>query len=228
MNIRYFLLPIFVLWGCTSYPRIIESSLPTHHEEGSVLVIGCVIIEKMRGGHLYTRNSWNAENPYIVVLGYRAADSAANKMRQIWVRTDANGYYVLPNASPGQYFLAGVGTQDESGSHTVSFWFHTYRNKSSWAYKSALVAADYNEEEGGAGFTPNLRAPEVWPEALPGNIFNFNYMIFTDSDSPGEGPDLQSYTFESLNGERFIGETDYFWFIRFLRTSEIPHISVRS
>ena len=202
MKILKLLLFISVVVGCTSYPPFVESPPPYYHEDGSVLIVGCVIFEQIWLEHTYTINHYHSEHPYFVILGYRAAGSTSERLKQIWVRTDSEGYFILPNAPAGEYYLAGSGTQSESGGLALRCWYATRRNESYWR-KDSFGSEDEVD--------PQLRAPVVWPEPLPGNVYNLKYWVFTEAlwNKKQSSREFNAEQYESLNGEEFICGIEY-------------------
>ncbi len=211
----------FILTACSRFPNILNQQQLLHYSEDSVLVIGCIIMERWSGTGYHTSSSYHPTNPFIAILGFKAEDSTSNELKQFWIKTDSDGYYALPNAPRGEYFLAGVGTISSGEIVRIPYWFdpkpYVFDDEPNWSdpeksdpwhSASGLSSGDYTDEDSAKAVVPLIRAPKVWPIPSDGDVYNLDYLILTDEHLLN-GIELHSYIRSSLNSEQFTRDIEY-------------------
>ena len=142
----------FTLGGCAPWYPIVDTAPLEKREEGTVLIIGCVIIAPAFAGyHKY--------GPMRVVLGYQKPCEERERLEQIWAEPDSMGYFALVNMPAGRYTICGVRLDGQR-----SVFFYPFSGDSIWVEQ-------YEE------IFPFSCKSETWPELEEGGIYNFGYLV---------------------------------------------------
>lgn len=188
---------LFALIACSCaalYPRIDDSHALQDYREGTVLVIGCVIIDNIIGYN----------GPYTVIIKHRKEEE--DRLKLIFVRTDSLGYYALTNMPTGYYAIHAVQM------HKGEWWlYHSASGEDRWY----IVWPRWVRAHEWKGlYPPKPWELPVWPELKEGKIYDFGYSIITgDRDYPDyskrrpwsvvKSGGYTGYTYPSLMGESF-------------------------
>ncbi len=136
--------------------------------EGTVLIIGCVLIEPVPEG-----------TPLQVILSFQDTERPGAPQRIVCTCTDAQGYFLLPNLSKGRYAVRGVRVDKPEGPFLL--WNDMIEGDDPWKRREASPL-------------PSLERG-VWPWEPKEGVFDFGYLLF--QVDPGEGGAGWQVTFQN-------------------------------
>ena len=179
------------LTTCTPYWVVSNSKPLNERTEGTILLVGCIIIEPEKYMH----------QPLFIQFAYRPTGITKPSVKPVFARTDTQGYFILPNMPAGEYAISDV-WQD---SHP-SIWFRSFPKDTLKPWD--LISTDRMT-------IPMSSRPDQWPEIHAGGIINFGYVIFTiDLSIPSQELDDQDkrikiFKRSFLEGDSFVSGRVY-------------------
>lgn len=197
--------------SCAPFPNIQNPAPLVEREQGTVLIIGCVIVE-------YSLQ--DVDTPYTIILAYQPPDPTHDQLKTIWVRTDSSGYYSLANMPMGKYSLAGV----YAAGLNLMLWYDPLEAKGlGGMFSPAQMSAREGDEpwvrihttsniRANRVYFPHPRKPTSWLEPHANSIYNFGYLVLTNERRRHASVwwIVHSHHYDSLNGETFILDKEYY------------------
>jgi hypothetical protein len=161
-------LTLLVATSCGSTVETIPLQPLAGRAVGTVLVMGCVIVEPATDG-----------TSLEVILGFQDTERPGAPQRIICTRTDAQGYFLLPNLPKGRYAVRGVraGTPEEP----FLLWNDMTEADNPWLRRDA-------------DRLPSLKRG-IWPWDPREGVFDLGYLVF--QVRPREGAEGWQVTFQN-------------------------------